>query len=185
MNEILARLTADGLINTGVEGGFNNVCCSTAYDSLCLSVSSWEQERGQALLSMIDGAEKFMSRPYSDLSDDEIEELSTLLDSEQGHEAALIILSEDCYEYVEAVRCEGVTNPKCIVYCAMWCPTSTYIVCRTICHAYQEGIDVDDIDELADYFYNNYATLAGCEEYEEGYQNRSLAQLEYVKGLGV
>lgn len=184
MNEDeLARLIAKGLIETGVEGGYDNVCCSTAYDSLCLGVSSWEQERGQALLAMISGADKFISRPYSDLSDEEIEELSALLDSEQGHIAQLNLLANDCLDYVFAVIDAGLNSDASIIYAGMWCPTSTYVVCRAIAMAKEEGVDVDDVDSLADYFHDNYAIIADCEEYEEGYQNRSNASVSYIHSV--
>lgn len=186
INEELARAIAEGLINTGIEGAFNSVEETTneseSYPSI--SVSQWEGSRADYLLSTIDGGEKFIGMTYPELvSTGMLDELKDLLDSEQGHEAALILLSRDCLDYVEAVKDAGLTDNKCIIYCGMWCPTSTYIVCRAIGRAENDGVDINNIEELSDYFYNNYARLAGCEDYEEGYKNRSDIEREYVLSL--
>ena len=178
-DEELAFKTATGLVETGIEGGFDNVECSTAYDSLCVGVSSWEQGRGQYLISTIPGAEKFLDRPYSDLDDDEIEELSELLDSEEGRNAQMDLLSKDCLEYVVEAKEAGLRNEDCIVYACMWMPTSTYVVSSFILK-YMDEYDLNDIDELHKLFYEEYAIYAACSEYLTGYRNRATATYKYL-----
>ena len=177
-NKKLAIEIAKGLIETGIEGGYGNVCCSTAGDYPSVGVSSWEGNRADILLSYIDGGDKFAGRTYSDLEESgEIEELSELLDSEQGQEAQLMILSDDTEMYVEAVKEAGLTDEQCIVYAGMWCPTSHYVVSSFI---ESRDIDVNNIDSLHEEFRENYADYADCSEYAEGYANRADNTYEYV-----
>ena len=177
-NKKLAKEIAKGLIETGIEGGYGNVCCSTAGDYPSVGVSSWEGNRADILLSYIDGGDKFAGRTYSDLEESgEIEELSELLDSEQGQEAQLMILSDDTEMYVEAVKEAGLTDEQCIVYAGMWCPTSHYVVSNFI---ESRDIDINNIDSLHEEFRENYADYADCSEYAEGYANRADNTYEYV-----
>lgn len=177
-NKKLAIEIAKGLIETGIEGGYGNVCCSTAGDYPSVGVSSWEGNRADILLSYIDGGDKFAGRTYSDLEESgEIEELSELLDSEQGQEAQLMILSDDTEMYVEAVKEAGLTDEQCIVYAGMWCPTSHYVVSNFI---ESRDIDINNIDSLHEEFRENYADYADCSEYAEGYANRADNTYEYV-----
>ena len=177
-NKELAKEIAKGLIETGIEGGYGNVCCSTAGDYPSVGVSSWEGNRADILLSYIDGGDKFAGRTYSDLEESgEIEELSELLDSEQGQEAQLMILSDDTEMYVEAVKEAGLTDEQCIVYAGMWCPTSHYVVSNFI---ESRDIDINNIDSLHEEFRENYADYADCSEYSEGYANRADNTYEYV-----
>ena len=66
-DEQLAYEAAKSLIELGVEGPYNNVCCSTAGDYPSLGVSSWEGSRADYLLSWIDGGLKFFGRSYTDI----------------------------------------------------------------------------------------------------------------------
>lgn len=177
-NKELAKEIAKGLIETGIEGGYGNVCCSTAGDYPSVGVSCWEGNRADILLSYIDGGDKFAGRTYSDIEESgEIEELSELLDSEQGQEAQLMILSDDTEMYVEAVKEAGLTDEQCIVYAGMWCPTSHYVVSNFI---ESRDIDINNIDSLHEEFRENYADYADCSEYAEGYANRADNTYEYV-----
>ena len=179
----IAILIAKGLIETGVEGGYDNVCRSTAYDSICIGVSSWEQGRAQTLLSMIDGAEPFMNREYSDFTNRELDELSNLLDSESGQEAQLKLLASDCEDYIDACMEVGLTGIKSIVYAAMWMPTSTYVVQDFVESGFNEGYDMNDLEIIHDRFFESYANFADCSEYTEGYQNRADNTYEYCNEL--
>ena len=86
--EELAREIAKGLVNTGVEGGFEAVSCSTAGDYPSIGCSQWEGERANELLSSITGGDKFTNRAYSDIeAAGEIEEVAALLDGPEGQQA--------------------------------------------------------------------------------------------------
>ena len=181
----IARLVAVGLIETGVEGGYDNVCRSTAYDSICIGVSSWVGGRAQALLQQIPGTEDYQDRPYSDFSEDEIDALAEILASDEGIAAQTDMLARDCEEYVEEVKGAGLTDVKAIVFASMWCPTSIACVCRCIESAIEDEVDVDDIGKLARYFYDNYPRIADCEEYECGYRNRNNRTFIYTQKMEV
>lgn len=177
-NKELAKEIAKGLVDTGIEGGYDAVSCSTAGDYPSIGCSQWEGNRADILLGYIDGGDKFAGRSYSDIEESgEIEELEELLDSPQGQEAQLMILSDDTEMYVEAVKEAGLTDEQCIVYAGMWCPTSHYVVSSFI---ESRDIDINDIDSLHEEFRENYADYADCSEYAEGYANRADNTYEYV-----
>lgn len=182
--EELAKEIAKGLVETGVEGGYDAVSCSTAGDYPSIGCSQWEGERADTLLSYIDGGDKFIGRTYSDIEESgELGELGELLDSEQGHEAQLMILANDALAYVDAVMDAGLTDERCIIYAGIWCPTSHYVVARFIERRADRGENVNNLYELARLFGEEYAIAADCEEYAEGYENRAWHTFEYVSEL--
>ncbi len=182
--EELAKEIAKGLIETGVEGPFDTVCCSTAGDYPSIGVSCWEGGRADTLLSYIDGGEKFIGRSYSDIEESgELPELAELLNSEQGHEAQIIVLASDAMAYVDAVMDAGLMDERCIIYAGIWCPTSHYVVSRFIARRAERGENVNDLWTLADLFGEEYAIAADCEEYSEGYENRAWQTYEHVSEL--
>ena len=182
--EELAREIAKGLIETGVEGPFNTVCCSTAGDYPSIGVSCWEGGRADTLLSYIDGGNKFIGRSYSDIEESgELPELAELLDSEQGHEAQIMILASDALAYVDAVMDAGLTNERCIIYAGIWCPTSHYVVARFIETRADWGENVNNLFDLTCIFADEYATAADCEEYADGYESRAWRTYEHVSEL--
>lgn len=185
--EEMARYIAQGLIETGIEGGYDAVSCSTAGDYQSIGVSQWEGGRADDLLRMIPGGSHFVGRAYSDIEEEgEIPTLSALLDSPEGQEAQLQKLSEDCLDYVdELLDIAGFDEPAGIVYAGMWCPTSTSVVCRFVDNRLRRGYDMNDLDVCAETFRDEYAEAADCEEYAEGYANRAERTLEYVEGLGI
>ena len=185
--EEMARYIAQGLIETGIEGGYDAVSCSTAGDYPSIGVSQWEGGRADDLLRMIPGGSKYVGREYSDIEEaDELEALSELLDSPEGQEAQLQKLSEDCLDYVdELLDVAGFDAPACIIYAGMWCPTSTYVVTKFVYHRLRRGVDMNDLEVCAETFRDEYAEAADCEEYADGYANRAERTLEYVEGLGI
>lgn len=189
----LSRAIADGLVNTGVEGGFDSVSCSTAGDYPSMGISQWEGigGRGDQLLSYIDGGSQYAGRTYSDLettADDngitDKSKLSELLDSPQGHEAQLSILASDCLDsYLPSLRSAGLTDDSCIIYCALWCPTSDYVVMRFLQRRADRGYDINNLEVVHQLFREEYADAADCSEYAEGYANRADNIYAYVKSL--
>lgn len=183
-NEQLAYEIAKGLISTGVEGPYNAVSCSTAGDYPSLGVSQWEGSRGDYLLSWLDGGLKFIGRSYSDIENSgELEELSALLESEQGQSAQNQILANDCLQtYLPSLSM--LTNPLCIIYSGIWCPTSHNVVRVFLNNRIERGFDVDDLNVLYQLFYDEYYLAADVgEEYKDGYQNRAINTYNYVTDL--
>lgn len=176
---------AKGIVATGIEGAFDNFCCSTAGDKICIGVSSWENSRADAILTQLNGGDKFIGRSYSDIvNSGEADELSALLDTDEGHNVQLATLGKDCENYAQAVIDAGLTDARCVIYAGMWCPTSDYIVSLFIKHRLERGYDISaNIDNLNDTFYNEYATAAGCDDYTEGYQNRATNTYNYTLNL--
>lgn len=186
-DEQLAYEIAKGIGQTGVEGSYGSVSCSTAGDYPSMGFSQWEGlgGRGDYLLSCIDGGQKFVGRTYSDIeSAGELEELSALLDSPQGQEAQNQILTADCLEsYVPALLDAGLVDAHCIVYAGIWCPTSHRVVEIFLTNRKNWGWDIDNLEILYKLFSDQYATAADCEEYQVGYENRAANTYQYVSSL--
>lgn len=130
--EELGKEIAKGLIETGIEGAFNSVSCSTAGDYPSIGCSQWEGGRGDNLLSMINGGERFIDRSYTDIvNSGELYDLKNLLDSAEGQNAQRILLAKDCGVYVETLmEVPNLDDSRCMIYAGMWCPTSHYVVSR-------------------------------------------------------
>lgn len=189
-NEELAKEIAIGIIETGVEAGYDGLSCSTAGDYPSMGVSQWEGigGRGDALLASIEGADKFIGRTYSDIkSSGEKQELKNLLNSEQGQVAQQQILAQDCLElYIPSLnQVEDLMDANCYVYAGMWCPTSHYVV-KNFLRKRQLSYNIRDLATLRDIFRDQYCVAAGVgEENAEGYANRAENTYNYVleKGL--
>lgn len=187
--EEVSKFVAQGFVNTGIEGGFDAVTCSTAGDYPSLGCSQWEGlcGRGDELLSLIPGGDNYIGRSYSDIeAAGELDTLSALLDSPEGQEAQLQILARDCEVYVQelADNIASLIDAKCMIYCAMWCSTSTYVV-RKFLQNREDSYDYSDLEVLRDLFASQYAHAADCDEYQDGYYNRAINQYEYVSSLNI
>ena len=183
-DEQIAYEIAQGLINTGVEGPYNAVSCSTAGDYPSMGVSQWEGSRGDYLLSWLDGGLKFIGRSYSDIeASGQLEELAELLGSEQGQIAQNQILANDCLQiYLPSLSV--LTNPLCKIYAGIWCPTSHRVVSIFVGNRLKRGYDINDLKTLYELFYNEYWVAADVGEYyREGYQNRAINTYNYVTDL--
>ena len=187
----LAQAIAKGLVETGVEGPYDCVTCSTAGDYPSMGCSQWEGlgGRGDLLLSYIDGGDHFAGRTYSDIeAAGELEALAELLGGEQGQAAQDMILADDCRDkYLPALdEVDGLTADASIIYAGIWCPTSHYVVMRFLQRRAERGHDLNNLDVLRDLFRDEYYIAADVgEEYAEGYANRAGATYAYVAGLGV
>ena len=187
----LAQAIAKGLVETGVEGPYDCVTCSTAGDYPSMGCSQWEGlgGRGDLLLSYIDGGSQFAGRTYSDIeAAGELEALAELLGSEQGQAAQNMILADDCRDkYLPALdEVDGLTAAASIIYAGIWCPTSHYVVMRFLQRRAERGHDLNCLETLRDLFRDEYYIAADVgEQYAEGYANRAQTTYEYVAGLGV
>jgi len=183
----LTKAIARGLVETGVEGPYGAVSCSTAGDYPSMGCSQWEGigGRGDLLLSYIDGGDQFAGRTYSDIeAAGELDALSALLDSEQGRAAQDMILAQDCANsYLPALIDAGLIDPDCIIYAGIWCPTSHYVVSRFLQRRAERGYDINCLGTLRDLFHDEYAAAADCSEYADGYANRANNTYDYVVGL--
>lgn len=183
-DEQIALEIAKGLINTGVEGGYDAVSCSTAGDYPSLGCSQWEGSRGDYLLSWLDGGLKFIGRSYSDIeASGQLEELANLLDSPQGQIAQNQILANDCLNtYLPSLSV--LTNPLCKIYAGIWCPTSHNVVRVFLQNRVNRGYDINELNILYQLFFDEYWIAADVGEYyREGYQNRAINTYNYVTDL--
>ena len=91
--EELSKEIARGIAETGIEGTYDTAISSTAGDYPCIGISSWESNRADSLLAMIDGGSYYANRAYSDIrAAGELPALRNLLASEQGRAAQLEML---------------------------------------------------------------------------------------------
>lgn len=187
-NEELAHEIMEGLLNTGIEGGFDSVSRSSAGDYPSMGVSQWEGigGRGDTLLSYIDGGQRFIGRKYSDIKyHGELEDLKNLLGSPQGQAAQRIILEQDCLDrYIPQLkRVPTLDDSRCFIYAGMWCPTSEYVVKQFLINRY-ERCNLRSLEALKNLFKEEYWIGAGVGEvYREGYANRAEITYQYVAGL--
>ena len=181
LRHLLAKEIADGIITTGIEGGFDSVTCSTAGNYPSLGVSQWEGRRGNNLLSMIYGGEKFMGRSYSDIVEaGELWELRELLASPEGQEAQRKLLASDCLNYADAIM-PLTADSKCVIYAGMWCPTSTNVVKIFVRTRRDWGYDVGNLAAMRDVFRDQYYKAADVGDmYRNGYANRAEITYQYL-----
>lgn len=181
--EELGLEIAKGLVETGVEGGYGAVSCSTAGDYPSVGIQQLEGERANELFSMIDGMQQYIDVHFFELSYSDLEDMSLLLESEQGQIAQLEILGRDCETYAQACINGGLTDARAVIYAGIWCPTSHYCVERFISKRINNGYDMDDLYTLATTFAEEYASAVDCDEYAEGYANRAWNTYNYVRNL--
>lgn len=184
-NKALATEIAEGLINTGIEGGYDSVAKSTAYDYPSIGVSQWEGNRADELLRAIPGGEEFIGRTYIDIkASGELPMLKELLRSDAGKQAQLDQLSRDCLQYVEVLQhVPTLDDTRCLIYAGMWCPTSTWVVKRFLANRYMH-VDLRSLKALNELFKNYYWIAADVGDiYRAGYANRAQTTYEYVAGI--
>lgn len=184
-NKNLAKEIAKGLINTGIEGDYDSVAKSTAYDYPSIGVSQWEGNRANELLRAIPGGTEYADRTYIDIkASGELPMLKELLRSEAGQQAQLDQLSRDCLQYVDVLQqVPTLDDTRCLIYAGMWCPTSTYVVKRFLENRF-ERVDLRSLEALYKLFKNYYWIAADVGEmYRPGYANRAQITYEYVAGI--
>lgn len=183
--EELAHEIAVGLIKTGVEGPFSNVCSSTAGDYPSIGISSWEGNRADNILKQLPGAEKFIGRTYSSLAHSgDKSVLANLLDSAKGRQIQLETLANDCIMYVEALwDVATLDDTRATIYAGIWCPTSHNVVRKFLQKREVRGYNLRSLETVHKLFYDQYADAAGVPECTVGYQNRALRTYHYVKAL--
>lgn len=184
-NKCIAREIAKGLINTGVEGAYDSVTKSTAYDYPSIGVSQWEGDRANRLLRAIPNGEYFTNRPYADIvASGDLYALRELLDSPAGQQAQLDMLAEDCLAYVDLLQqVPTLDDTRCTIYAGMWCPTSGYVVSRFL-HRCWAMYNLRSLETLRNIFKERYWIAADVGDmYRQGYANRADRTYEYVAGI--
>ena len=181
LRHLLAKEIADGIVATGVEGGFDSVSCSTAGNYPSMGVSQWEGSRGDNLLSWIDAGRKFMGRSYSNIVNaGELYELKHVLSSPQCQHAQHEILAYDCLDYVDVLM-PLIADSKCVIYAGIWCPTSTNVVKIFVRNRRDWGYNVNNLAKLRDVFREQYWKAADVgEQYRQGYANRAERTYSYL-----
>lgn len=187
-NEQLAYEIAKGIGQTGVEGGYDSVTCSTAGDYPSMGISQWEglSGRGDRLLSYIDGGSQFAGRTYSNIKHNgELSALKALLESPPGQEAQNIILAEDCLAlYVPALKqVPMLDDSRCFIYAGIWCPTSHYVV-RKFLQNRCDRYNIRSLVIMRDIFSEQYCRAAAVgEQYALGYSNRANSTYQYAAAV--
>lgn len=177
----LAQMAARGIAETGIEGWYGSVASSTAGDWPSLGISQWEGIRADALLRSIPGGDAYRGLSYTDLTrSGKFHALSALLDSDAGRRAQIARLAADCEEYIAALcQIQPLGRPRCMIYAAMWCPTSLYTVV-TFLKNREHRINLSDLETLHRLFQEDYAHAAGVAIYAPGYRNRADKTYDYV-----
>ena len=187
-NEELAKEIALGIIETGVEGSYGSVSCSTAGDYPSMGISQWEglNGRGDLLLSYLDEGYRFIGRRYSDIKNKgELPALKALLESEQGQIAQKMILTHDCLDrYVPNLKqVPTLDDSRCFIYAGIWCPTSERIVRLFLTNRYNR-CNLRSLEALKNLFKNEYWIAADVGEmYKLGYENRAENTYQYVAAI--
>lgn len=188
-DEELAYEIAKGIGQTGVEGGYGSITCSTAGDYPSMGISQWEGlggGRGDILLRYIDGGNHFAGRTYSDIDGaGELDALASLLDSPQGQEAQNQILAGDCLTmYVPALKqVPALDDSRCFIYAGIWCPTSHSVV-RRFLQDRADQYDIRNLETIRDIFRDQYCIAADVgDQYAEGYANRAENTFQYIAAL--
>lgn len=184
-NDNLAKEIAKGIVATGVEGSYDSVAKSTAYDYPSIGVSQWEGRRANDLLAMIPGGGEFVNRTYIDIqASGELPMLKELLGSAAGQQAQMGLLTHDCLAYVEALQTvPTLDDTRCLIYAGMWCPTSTWVVKHFLSNRYTYW-DLRSLEKLNKLFKLHYWIAADVGEmYQPGYANRAEITYQYVAGI--
>lgn len=181
--EDMAAAAALGIAETGIEGTWASVACSTAGDWPSLGVSQWEGERADALLAAIPGGEAYARRAWTALTAADRAALAALLDSPAGRMAQMERLMADARRYVdELTRLPTLGRPRCVVYAAMWCPTSEAVV-RDFLESRAHRCDLGSLEEVHHLFRTEYARAADAEAWRTAYEARADTTYAYTRGL--
>lgn len=173
-------MTKRGILETGIEGAYDSVSCSTGYDRPALGVSQWEGERADALLTSIPGGRAYAGRGYAELlAAGALPALAALISSPLGRRVQEARLYADCLVYQEALAEFDLLSPAARVYAGMWCPTSTAVVCAFIRRRLAR--DIGSAAALHRLFFEEYARAADAEAWREGYEARARLTLDFVE----
>lgn len=173
--EDIAEFVSRMLIETGVEGNFDDVTKSSKSDYPSIGISQWLYDRADNILAKIPGGTQFVGKSYSSIvNEGKLYELKRVLNSTKGQEIQLAQLKEDCQKYVNDLRqIWYLDDTRCLIYASTWATTSLSTVHKFI--EYLRGhSNIRSLLELANSFASQYREYFGVDEkYQLGYSNRA------------
>lgn len=183
--EDIAEYVAKVLIDSGVEGNFDDIVKSSKSEYVSIGISQWLYDRADNLLRKLPGGEKYIGMTYGQLiGTGLIYNLQDLLKSDAGKKAQLEQLGMDCYNYVNTLRQVWyLDDTRCLIYASTWATTSLRLVKEFV--EQQRGIiNIRSLKALAEAFANYYRAFFGVDaKYQLGYSNRAWRVYDIVAGL--
>jgi N-acetylmuramoyl-L-alanine amidase len=172
--EDIAQYVAQMLIETGVEGNYDDVTCASKADYPSIGISQWTYDRADNILKKIPGGNDFIGVNYSYIVNNGLmNELRNILSSEKGREVQLQQLADDCFDYVNGLASiPNLDDTRCLIYAATWATTSLSRT-KSFIEIQNGYINIRSLIDLSAAFANYYREHFGvAEKYQEGYFNR-------------
>lgn len=183
--EDIAEYVANVLIDSGVEGNFDDIVKSSKSEFFSIGISQWLYDRADSIFRKLPGGEKYVGMTYGQLiGTGLIYNLQDLLKSEIGQKVQLEQLGMDCYNYVNTLRQVWyLDDTRCLIYAASWATTSLRLVKEFV--EQQRGIiNIRSLHALADAFANHYRAFFGVDsKYQLGYSNRAWRVYDIVAAI--
>ena len=183
--EDIAEYVANVLIESGVEGKFDDIVKSSKSEYVSIGISQWLYDRADNLLRKLPGGEKYVGMTYGQLiGTGLIYNLQDLLKSPEGQKAQLEQLGMDCYNYVKTLReVWYLDDTRCLIYAASWATTSLRLVKEFV--EEQRGIiNIRSLYALAEAFATKYRAFFGVDpKYDLGYSNRAWRVYDIVTSI--
>lgn len=153
----MAEKIATG-ISSGLWGSYNTVRSSEQNGFPVIGIGCWVGETADRILNDIGNGHKYMDTSYYALSsDDQLNDLICLLQSDESHLIQDKYLKEDTDRYVSRLtHHDHLTNPDCIIYAGLWCAPDTEKVVYFV-KGIPEEVDKNDLEQLNDYFINHFS----------------------------
>ena len=97
--------------------------------------------------------------------------------------AQLALLTEDARRYVRLLgEIPSLGRPQCVVYSAMWCPTSEAVVCRFLRNR-ADRCELGRLEAVHRLFRTEYVDAADVREYRAAYEARADRTYQYAAAL--
>lgn len=183
--EDIAEYVAKVLMESGVEGKFDDVVKSSKSDYVSIGISQWLYDRADNILKKIPGCEKYIGMTYGQLiGTGLIYNLQDALKSPEGQRVQLQQLGIDCYNYVNTLRQVWyLDDTRCLIYAATWATTSLRLV-KEFVEEQRGKINIRSLQALATAFANHYRSFFGVDyKYQLGYQNRAWRVYDIVASI--
>lgn len=183
--EDIAEYVAQVLVDSGIEGNWDDVVKSSKSDYVSIGISQWLYDRADNLLKSIPDGERFVGLTYGQLIGSGLMYgLQKVLSSEEGKKAQLRQLGMDCFNYVKTLReVWYLDDTRCLIYAATWATTSLRLV-KEFCEHQRDIINIRSLYALAEAFSKEYRAFFGVDpKYSLGYSNRAWRVYDIVAAL--
>ena len=208
MDDATARISdriVEGWIESRVEGGFNSVNYNDSNRKASVGICGWNGKNIGVLMRLISSygnkaADAYVTcKTSADIYgvNPNSAPFHAILNSKEGRQAQIKYAKEMTPRYIKEAQAAGITNEDCIVYFAMWAPTTStepngaanvdiglFVKNRNKkLHPSGYGpegqrcVDVDNINELASLFESEYGRVMAS---GYNYGNRWQTTIEYV-----